>query len=163
MIIIDGYNLLFAQKGEIPDLESARAGLIELLQKYNSKKGNAVKIVFDVKANPFLYNSKTKTNKGKVEVIFSPSGTTADDYIIKLVGGFENKKTIRVVSSDKKVASAVKTLGAQAVSSVEFFKEITSLLKSGKNDDYYYEKEHGIPKAEVHHWMKVFGLDKNKK
>lgn len=160
MIIIDGYNLLFAQKGEIFDLETSRNGLITLLEKYNSKKGGTIKIVFDVKTDLPIYDKKIKAMKGKIEVIFSRKGISADDYIIELVKDTDNRKAIRVVSSDKKVIGTIKKLEAQSISSEDFFNEISEFIKADTSDDYYYEKEHGISKSEVDYWLKVFGLDK---
>lgn len=160
MIIIDGYNLLFAQKDEVTNLESDRTTLLELIGKYNSKKGAAIKLVFDVKNNVFAFDSKTKTERGKIGVIFSPKGTSADDYIIELVRDSENKGGIIVVSSDRKIISAIKKMGAQTISSPEFLIQLRGLLKADPSDEYYFEKEHGISKSEVDYWLKVFGLDK---
>ncbi len=73
MLIIDGYNLLFAQEGPPSDtrkLEGMRAKLIERIRAYCQKKKCKAKIYFDAKTMIMIANQR-KATYGPVELIYT--------------------------------------------------------------------------------------------
>jgi len=84
--IIDGYNLLFFLEFKSKTLREARQFVIEYVKDvFHDKKG--VCIVFDGKQEKGLGFSRVFS--GKLEIIYTIDGMSADDYIIEW---FQQKK-----------------------------------------------------------------------
>lgn len=85
-LIVDGYNILGRMKEgplrNIPDLETMRQRLIDMLAEYQSFSAEAVIIVFD--AHQIATPESDLTVSG-VRVIYTAHHETADDRIERLV------------------------------------------------------------------------------
>jgi len=111
MYIIDGYNLMnFLKKKENikgGSFEDQRLSLINLMEDYASYKNARMILVFDgAKQNNKSIGS---VNSDKdLEIIYTSSGESADEYIERLIYKSEHKKNLFVVTSDyaqQKIAS----------------------------------------------------------
>jgi predicted RNA-binding protein with PIN domain len=130
-VLVDGYSVLHQwprlQKIAGRSLEVRRSALIALLEGYADHSGHRVTIVFDayaVKQKP-----ETADRPRGVEIVYSPSGKTADDVIERMVGESEQRRLILVVTSDNVERQVVETLGAQSVSAELFELEVAAELR----------------------------------
>lgn len=112
-------------------IEDARDELIHLLNDYVGYKNYRVILVFDghkVKDNP-----GESYLDGKVEVIYSPSGVSADHVIEKEVGKLLKKYKVFVATSDKLQQEIIWSKGAYRLSSRELLEEIVRTQKEYKD------------------------------
>ncbi|MGI6706086.1 MAG: NYN domain-containing protein [Clostridia bacterium] len=121
LLIIDGYNVINAwsvlkELGEV-NLEAARDKLIEMMQDYQGYRGHRVVIVFD--AHLVRNNPGKVEQAGRVEVVYTKEGETADHYIERLVDIHQGHMTIRVVTSDRVEQTIIMGRGAIRISARE--------------------------------------------
>ncbi len=101
-LIVDGYNIIFAWDDlkalSQVNFDASREALIEILENYQGYRKCRVMVVFDA------YKVKGGTGHtekiGKVEVVYTKEGETADTYIERMSHDMRNKYTVRVASSD---------------------------------------------------------------
>jgi len=124
---LDGYNLLFCLLRTGDDLQKQREELIRDLQmKVNFLKLD-VTVVFDAYGKG---DDISRSHLNSLEVIYTPSGKTADDYIIEALRESPSPVQHIVVTSDKKLAWQCRRRFAKTQTSEEF---IAWLNKSYKN------------------------------
>lgn len=112
---IDGYNLLF-YLDEAEHLEKKRDILLKQLNELVSKANIDAIVVFD--------GSKefTKTQFHNLEVIYTPPGQTADDYIVEDIEAKRKKGGhLFVVSNDKHLGVSARLLKAKVLKLPQFF------------------------------------------
>jgi predicted RNA-binding protein with PIN domain len=135
VLIVDGYNVINAWpeliKLKEESFEHARIRLIEILSNYSGYKGIRVIIVFD--AHQVKGGLERKEYHGKIEVIFSEEGITADHVIERLISSFPNKNyKVFVATSDKTEQDMIWGKGAYRMSSRELLLEIEETSKINK-------------------------------
>ncbi|MGH7424779.1 MAG: NYN domain-containing protein, partial [Candidatus Methylomirabilales bacterium] len=113
-VIVDGWNVGLGQIGA-ERLEDKRRLLEQALQRYQSRTGNRVMVVYDGrKVNWFWVPRATR---GGVVRVFTSEGEAADDYIVsELEGGTDGQAAV-VVTSDQELERRCRALGAFVVSS----------------------------------------------
>ncbi|MDH4028143.1 MAG: NYN domain-containing protein [Nitrospirota bacterium] len=126
-ILIDGYNLIGIAHA---DLEKARNDIIRSLAEYSSIKEHDITIVFDGWKNGL--KDQTRSRTGRVTVIFTRLGDTADMVIRKMLASAE--KPWIVVSSDREVYDFAAKKDFAAVTSDEFDNRLFRALRSGNAD-----------------------------
>ncbi len=100
LLLIDGYNVI----NSIPEyrrvasrsLEEARVKLIEDLIAFQALRGGTVKIIFDGAKASLQTTEKIEGT----EIIFSPSGTSADAVIERMVFEQQGGGKVTVVTAD---------------------------------------------------------------
>ncbi|MBR2350840.1 MAG: NYN domain-containing protein [Clostridia bacterium] len=125
LIIIDGYNLIFAWdelRGlSERDVGLARDALIRLMCSHTAFKRCKCIIVFDA------YRRKENTGAveeiGSVTVVYTKEGQTADAYIEKTTHERSSDSFVRVVSSDMQEQLMILGSGGFRVSAREFRRE----------------------------------------
>lgn len=162
MLLIDGYNLLFAMvRGDHArfDVDVEREHLISLLQRYKRKKGACIVAVFD--GNHFTQSMLIgdSTVRDGIKIIFTRSGESADDRIVEIVAKERDRKGIKVVTSDRAIVNAVEKLGSQTVSSQSFGAQLYRELDEPVCENPRDPKASGISPAEAKSWLKKFGID----
>jgi predicted RNA-binding protein with PIN domain len=132
---IDGYNFLFQLYEDVDPLRQKRDEVIQVLQeKLECLKLN-ITIVFDshyAKGNIF----PTRFDHLSLEIIYTPSGQTADSYILEALSWKKNRNQETVITSDKHLARLIQALGVK-VEPIESF--IPWILKKEMN---HHRKEH---------------------
>jgi len=114
ILIIDGYNVMWAWYHTPHQLKKNKKNFIEHLVNYRQKTGNDVILVFD--AGPCTYSTREK-EKG-ITIIYSGTNAIADDCIKDYIR--ENPQAeIVMVSSDRELREfaaerAIPHMGAQA-------------------------------------------------
>ena len=171
MLIIDGYNLIFAKEQvetSGPSLEQLRNKLINRLKEYNRPRNEHIILVFDGESDA-LYPERRKEDKN-IEVVFSQAGQTADDLILSLVSASALPKATEVITSDRELTDGVKRLKAKVCSSTDFLDRLNKPAlprhscesrnpDGGTSIDEPIEKVIGLSPSEVDAWLKIFGDD----
>lgn len=126
---VDGYNLLFSLIESFPCcVESSRVELVHLLDDLIFEANLNATVIFD-------NHSPLSTPKPSIEyqdflhVVFSPRGLTADGYLLELVQGSKNPKTMIIVTSDIALAKEARYLGATTLSNEEFLEKLSKKIR----------------------------------
>ena len=130
-VIVDGYNFLFGvselSKIAESDISRARDVLIRMMCNYSSFKRCKAVVVFD--AYKRVGGEGGEEKYGNVSVVYTKEKQTADSYIEFLTHGIASTNTVRVVTSDMQEQLIVLGVGGLRVSSVEFYRELCSVLE----------------------------------
>lgn len=128
IIIIDGYNFLFAipelSKEAGSDIARARDILIRMACDYAAFKRCRAIIVFD--AYKRAGGEGSEERYGAVSVVYTKERQTADSYIEKAAHDLAPEHTVRVITSDMQEQLMVLGVGALRVSAREFYSELCS-------------------------------------
>ena len=127
MIIIDGYNLIYAWEPlkEIADfsLEKAREELMDILSNYVAFTKENLVLVFDA----YLVDEGVGADfmHDNYRVVFTKQNQTADAFIEKMMHDLGPNYKIRVVTGDRLVQFAAVHSGISRMTVKEFVDEIT--------------------------------------
>jgi predicted RNA-binding protein with PIN domain len=128
--LVDGANLM----GSVPDgwwknPDKATRRWIEELDAYASATGEDVTVVFDRRV-PDVAPGR----RGAITVLYASrhGANAADDEIVHLVAADDDPATLRVVTSDRRLAERVRELGAPVNSTGNFRRRLEEIAaKSG--------------------------------
>ena len=135
MLIVDGYNVIFAWE-ELKDLSnvnitSAKDKLIQILSNYKGITEEKIILVFD--------GYKVKENKGEesviddIFVVHTKEGQTADNYIEQFAHNNREKYNITVASSDGMIQQITRGLNCSVISSRELDEKIKNVVEEFRN------------------------------
>ncbi len=113
-LIVDGMNVIGSRPtGWWRDRRGAMSELAEELARHAAETGDEVAVVLDSK--PFDLSAGTHG----IDVRFAPARgpDAADDVIVDMVAADADPPTLEVVTSDRRLASRVRSLGAETLSS----------------------------------------------
>lgn len=151
--LIDGYNFLFQLYEEVDPLRQKREEIIERLQDILGQLHLKVSIVFDSHMGAEALFFPRRFQQKDLEIIYTPSGQTADNYFLESLDGAKHNHTKTVVTSDQRLAKQIKALGAKVLSIEDF---LSWILQKEKK---HYAKERKIlgddPK-EIARLMEIF-------
>ncbi len=127
MVILDGYNLIFAWDTltEIAaySLEKARETLMDILASYVAFTKTELMLVFDA------YRVKdgvgSDTERDGFRVVYTKQNQTADAYIEKIIHDLGPDYSIRVVTGDYLLQISAVISGVSRMTTKEFIAEIT--------------------------------------
>jgi predicted RNA-binding protein with PIN domain len=181
-LIIDGYNLIFAER-DLPAspnaLERARNELIYLLTHYNLKKSYQIIVVFDGDSRFNWFNTHyiipnpVQTRQARacpgIEIHFSASDSSADDLIKKMIYSYTHpgleswsrKRVVQdaqVVTSDRELIRTANKMGITTIDSRDFLHELRDSFQPDLETPDS-SKPSGVPEHQVGQWMKVFGFE----
>ena len=132
ILLVDGYNVLFAWKEWKPLLkdqfDAARSQLTDLMCDYAGMTGKEVLLIFDA--------YKVKGNPGSVEkhrniyVVYTRETQTADAYIEKVTLLTRQRARVRVVTSDRPEQLIALGHEAMRTSAREFHREVDQVQGS---------------------------------
>jgi hypothetical protein len=116
-VLIDGHNLI----GRLPDISLAdpddEVRLVARLQSYAGRTGKRVTVVFD----RGLPGGRSQTlSRGRVEVIFAPTGRNADRVLMERIRRARDPSGLTVVTSDRQVIATARDRGARVVRAEAF-------------------------------------------
>ncbi|NQT19847.1 MAG: NYN domain-containing protein [Planctomycetes bacterium] len=162
MLVIDGYNFLYAVFGlerslPIKDYEAARNRLHEYLSRYQNITHRQVIVVYDARGAAQRPN---ETFAG-IHIICAPPRSNADDYIVKCVQNSPRPARLTVVTTDRELGERVKTAGGRVVRCGAFYKEMIDAFERGANppDDRAHEKPTRPDPEEIDYFLREFGED----
>ena len=111
-LIVDGMNVIGSRPtGWWRDRRGAMSELAEKLARLSAETGDEIAVVLDSK--PFDLPAGT----GGIDVRFAPGPgpDAADDVIVDMVAADSEPSTLAVATSDKRLASRVRMLGAETI------------------------------------------------
>ena len=150
-IVIDGHNLIPKIPGINLSDENDEQKLLELVQEYCRLAGKQAELFFD--GAPTSENRIRKS--GSVSPHYVKKGYTADNAIVDwLRKAGKEAKNLTVVSSDHRVQTESRALGAEIMTSDAFAIEIRRELSSPKATQAIKEKK--LSESEIDEWMERF-------
>ena len=147
IIFVDGYNVInyWPELRDIKEqsLEIARDKLVETLNNYAAYKDYKVTIVFDAHLKKGSLEKRDKIS-GRLSVVYTKEGETADAFIEKSVDEIGRKSEVSVVTSDSLEQQLIFQRGAVRVSSMEFYhdvKEAECCIKGNIEKEYTHNRQ----------------------
>ena len=113
-LIVDGMNVIGSRPtGWWRDRRGAMSELTEELARHAATTGDDVAVVLD--SRPF----ELPEAAGSIDVRFAPARgpDAADDVIVEMVTADAEPQTLAIVTSDRRLAARVRSLGAETLSS----------------------------------------------
>lgn len=153
--LIDGYNL----GHKIPQVKqflnqqnfaAAIEAIIQAVQQRLNSRKNRVIIVFDGKRGVFA----SPAGITSIEIKFSRKPQEADDVIRQYLRRAKDTSDIVVISSDRAIINSARDLGAQALTSEEFYFS-KKQKKSGSNSSALNEKP-DPEQVDLDYWLEQF-------
>ena len=135
--IIDGYNLMktdpelamFMRNG----LEYAREGVIKRVDNAAGlKNARSITIVFDGHQNGQAV--ETRQRRGRLVIIYSKLGETADEVIKRLVLGYATEQEVKVISRDWELKDAAREAG-QSSGTIKRKQSLNQARQQAAKDD----------------------------
>lgn len=165
LVIIDGYNLLFAKGIDGVDnptgtLEDARDALIDwILETLPVATVNRTILTFDAKTPP--PNRPRQFTHSGLTVHFAADFEEADDLIGAYIQAHTSPMQLTVVSSDHRVQRMARRRDANAVDSDDWFRKMTrNAYAQSRSDRTDTSKPDGpLHPYDVQRWISVFGLE----
>jgi predicted RNA-binding protein with PIN domain len=176
--LIDGYNVILSggyggrggagPRGEV-SVEDARFYFLRELSEYVRKKRVRMTVVWDGGSSGVRSRSETKNG---VQSIYTPSGLSADEQIVRMVERRANARELTVVSNDRRhIIGVVRNLGAQTMAVSQFLTLISpkagrtrsqgvrASTRGGMDETVEKKKANDLS---VDEWMRLFSLHKNR-
>ena len=155
MYIIDGNNVIGGRVGWHRDKAGSRRLLMHDLARLARSKRLRLNVVFDGAPDPQFPDGSSYRG---VRIFYSQLGSDADERITEMVEAERNKKSLVVVTSDRKLAARVRACGARVVRSGEFRRMLDEAVENSP------DQEPGAPNIkddEVNEWLRYFGVDES--
>ncbi|HWP42538.1 MAG TPA: NYN domain-containing protein [Blastocatellia bacterium] len=149
--IIDGNNVMGQTPGWHRDRDAARMRLLELTAEFARLKEARVAVVFDGAPESGLPDGSSFRG---VRVYYAERGSDADTRIERLVESSKDRRGLTVVTSDRRLALAVRALGAAVMRSGEYRKLVDSVLETRPRA----EKGEGANDPSINEWLRYFGV-----
>ena len=135
LLIVDGYNVL-NQRDHMDTLSDARERLIHELQDYAGYTNQKIILVFDAYLGD--RRSRSQEEYGRVTVVFTRKGETADHFIEHTCDEYATdvemrRLEIRVATSDSLEQTIIFGRGATRLSSRELLLEMKQVRTQGAN------------------------------
>src|ERR1043165_672289 len=121
MYLVDGNNVMAQRVGWHRDKRKARRKLMEEVARFALARHVRVTVVFDGAPEEFFADGASY--KG-VRLFYAERGSNADERIKQLVESERERRTLRVVTSDRALSDYVRRCGAQVLRSGEFRKKM---------------------------------------
>jgi predicted RNA-binding protein with PIN domain len=116
--IVDGYNLLFYLFGSSSsDFQAQRQSLIQSMNTKIEYLGLNVTLVFDSHLSP---GEGSRSHYHHLEVLFTPEGVTADDFIISNLKLSRDASKKVLITNDKELAQRARHLLA-STQNIDYF------------------------------------------
>jgi predicted RNA-binding protein with PIN domain len=130
-ILVDGYSLLHAWPSLAPHAArhsaDARDALVHILTQYRDSLGTPVTVFFDGGGAP--PGTPKSPSDPEMEVIYSPSGKTADDLIERVAYKLAKLGEVLVVTDDHAERDMVNSFGGIARGCGEFILDVNAALQ----------------------------------
>jgi len=146
--LVDGNNVMGQRVGWHRDKAGARRRLLEELARLARAEGLSVAVVFDGAPDDFFPDGSSFMG---VRVFYAARGSDADARIKQLVESSRERRTLKVVTSDRALADYVRRCGAQVVRAGEFRRRLDAPAATPDAEPHVKESELGD-------WMYYFGV-----
>jgi predicted RNA-binding protein with PIN domain len=151
--LVDGNNVMAQRVGWHRDKAGARRRLLGELARFARAAGVTVEAVFDGAPDDFFPDGSYFMG---VRVFYAERGRDADARIKRLVEASRERRTLKVVTSDRALADYVGRCGAGVVRSGDFRRRLDALPD---NEETQTDARAGVKESELGEWMYYFGAD----
>ncbi len=148
--LIDGNNVMAQRVGWHKDKPGARRGLLDELARFVVVKRVRLAVVFDGAPDNFFPDGASY--KG-VRLHYAARGSDADERIKAIVEASRERRTLKVVTSDRALAAYVRRCGAQVIPSGEFRRQMADAETASAGPRPKQEIQ-----ADEAHWLRYFGV-----
>ena len=155
-LLIDGHNLIGQLPGLHLDDPDDEAKLVVRLRTYYARTNKRVTVVFD---HGLPGGPSRELSSGGVEVVFAPTGRTADGILRERIRQARDPRGLMVVTSDRQVIAAAQARGARVVRSEEFAARLSTPRAV---ETIETERNINLSTEEVNDWLQVFGQESKK-
>jgi predicted RNA-binding protein with PIN domain len=151
--LIDGNNVMGQRVGWHRDKAGARRRLLEELARFARGACVTVEAVFDGAPDEFFPDGSYFMG---VRVFYAARGADADARIKQLVEASRERRTLKVVTSDRALADYVRQCGAEVIRAGEFRRRLDASASTGEEAER--DGRGGVKESEVGEWMCYFGV-----
>ena len=151
--LIDGNNVMAQRVGWHRDKPRARRRLLEELVRFARVSGVTAEVVFDGAPDDFFPDGSYFMG---VRVFYAERGSDADTRIKQLVEASRERRTLKVVTSDRALADYVRRCGVEVIRSGEFRRRLDAA--AGVAEESEGEARAGVKESELGEWMYYFGV-----
>ncbi len=154
--LVDGNNVMAQRVGWHRDKRGARRRLLEELAQFAAVKRASVTVVFD--GAPEAHFADGSLYRG-VRVFYAERGSNADERIKQMVEAARERRTLRVVTSDRALAEYIRRCGAQHMRAGEFRQRLEQLAAT--ISDRQTTTDPHITDSDLPQWMRYFGVEED--
>ena len=151
--LVDGNNVMGQRPGWHRDKPAARRALLDELAAFAARKRVRVAVVFDGAPEP---NFPDGSSYRGVKLHYAARNSDADTRIKSLAESSRERKTLRVVTSDRALADYVRRCGVAVIRSGDFRK---MLEDSEGVEATAHEAKREVRPDDTAHWLRYFGVD----
>ena len=155
MYIIDGNNVIGGRVGWHRDKPGSRRLLLHDLARLARAKKLRLNVVFDGAPDPQFPDGSSYRG---VRIFYARLGSNADSRIVEMVEAERNKKSLVVVTSDRKLTSRVRASGARVMRSGEFRRMLDEIAENATDQEADMPK---IKDDEMSEWLRYFGVEES--
>ena len=148
--LVDGNNVMAQRVGWHRDKAGARRRLLTELARFAREAGARVEAVFDGAPDESFPDGSYFMG---VRVFYAERGSDADSRIKRMVESSRERRTLKVVTSDRALADYVRRCGAQVVRAGDFRGRLDAAAGEGAVSD----ERGGVKSSELDEWMYYFG------
>ena len=146
--LIDGYDLLFFLDDSVHSLQKQREKLCHWLQKKFIEHGYLGTIIFD---GSFISGEISGLSyQFPLEIVYTPSGQNADNWITERVEIEKNRNDLIVVTNDKGLRRHIQSLHGKIISNHSFLQKFNKKYPSSE------KKLFKISDKEIERLRKIF-------
>src|SRR5947209_5278951 len=149
--LIDGNNVMAQRVGWHKNKAAARRRLLEEVVRFARAAGVTAEVVFDGAPDEFFPDGSDFMG---VRVFYAERGRDADARIKQLVEASRERRTLKVVTSDRALADYVRRCGAGVVRSGEFRRRLDAAAAGAEESES--EARAGVKESELGEWMYYF-------
>ena len=155
MYIIDGNNVIGGRVGWHRDKPGSRRLLLHDLARLARAKKLRLNVVFDGAPDPQFPDGSSYRG---VRIFYARVGSDADSRVVEMVEAERNKKSLVVVTSDRKLTSRVRASGARVMRSGEFRRMLDEIAENATDQEADTPK---IKDDEISEWLRYFGVEES--
>jgi predicted RNA-binding protein with PIN domain len=152
--LVDGNNVMAQRVGWHRDKPGARRALLDQLARFAEVRRASVAVVFD--GAPERHFADGASYKG-VRLFYAERGSDADERIKQMVEASRERRTLRVVTSDRALADYVRRCGARVMRSGDFRRALDEAAQSNTRDSDETANE-PVSDDNLGSWMRYFGV-----
>ena len=149
--LVDGNNVMGQRVGWHRDKPGARRRLLADLSRFARSAGVTLEVVFDGAPDEAFPDGSDFTG---VRVFYAARGSDADSRIKQMVEDSRERRTLKVVTSDRALAAYVRRCGASVIPSGEFRRRLDDTA-DGREPER--EPDAVLP-TDLGEWMYYFGV-----
>ena len=155
MYVIDGNNVIGGRVGWHRDKPGSRRLLLHDLARLARVKKLRLNVVFDGAPDPQFPDGSSYRS---VRIFYARVGSDADSRVVEMVEAERNKKSLVVVTSDRKLTSRVRASGARVMRSGEFRRMLDEIAENATDQEADTPK---IKDDEMSEWLRYFGVEES--